>query len=150
MSVQGVDKRKISVHYYFITVAWALIQVMQYFVFFQLSHETLHTPQLYTLTSFSSPFLSCGITCMNCYGSKTRNRNNNKFMESRKWTKHKTSLMCLFVTEVKYGSKEMEILNILYVVNLVLLLMCSCQFWLWQSISLCLNALMNVSGFCTP
>ena len=25
----------------------------------------------------------------------------------------KTSLMCLFVTEVKYGSKEMEILNIL-------------------------------------
>ena len=87
---------------------------------------------------------------MNCYGSKTRNRNNNKFMESRKWTKHKTSLKCLFVTEVKYGSKEMEILNILYVVSLVLLLMCSCQFWLWQSISLCLNALMNVSGFYTP
>ena len=24
----------------------------------------------------------------------------------------KTSLMCLFVTEVKYGSKEMELLNI--------------------------------------
>ena len=62
----------------------------------------------------------------------------------------KTSLMCLFVTEVKYDSKEMEILNILYMVNLVLLLMCLCQFWLWQSISLCLNALMNVSRFCTP
>ena len=80
MSIQGIDERKISVHYYFITVAWALIQVMQYFVFFQLSHETFHTPQLYALTSFSFPFLSCGITCMNCYGSKTRNRNNNKFM----------------------------------------------------------------------
>ena len=56
MSVQGIDERKISVNYYFITVAWALIQVIQYFVFFQLSHETLHTPQLYALTSFSFPF----------------------------------------------------------------------------------------------
>ena len=61
----------------------------------------------------------------------------------------KTSLMCLFVTDVKYGSKEIEVLNILYVLNLVLLQMCSCQFWLWQSISLCLNNLIKSSGFCT-
>ena len=65
--------------------------------------------------------------------------------EKEKKETHESTLD-LFVTEVKYGSKEMEILNILYMVNL----MCSCQFWLWQSISLCLNALMNVSGFCTP
>ena len=36
----------------------------------------------------------------------------------------KTSLLCVFVTEVKYGSKEMEVFNVLYMVNLVLLLMC--------------------------
>jgi len=30
----------------------------------------------------------------------------------------------VFVTEVKYSSKEMEMLNILYIVNLVLLLLC--------------------------
>ena len=45
----------------------------------------------------------------------------------------KMSLMCLFVTDVKYGSEEIEVLNILYTLNLVLLLTCSFQFWLWQS-----------------
>ena len=34
----------------------------------------------------------------------------------------------LFVTDVKYGSKEIEVFNILYILNLVLLLMCLCQF----------------------
>ena len=42
----------------------------------------------------------------------------------------KMSLICLFVTDVKYGSKEIEFLNILYILDLVLLLTCSCQFWL--------------------
>ena len=53
----------------------------------------------------------------------------------------KMSLICLFVTDVKYGSKEIEFLNILYILDLVLLLTCSCQFWLWQSISLSIKHL---------
>ena len=33
----------------------------------------------------------------------------------------------LRTSDVKYGSKEIGVLNILYILNLVLLLTCSCQ-----------------------